>query len=400
MLHSPSTASDDRSLILILATAGFASTFAGRIADPLVQVIATDLSASVETIALLASAFALPYALIQPVLGPIGDSLGKARVMRWCLALLTLALIASAFATATWALFSVRVLSGIAAGGVIPLALATIGDRVGFADRQVALSRFLVSVILGQMAGSSLSGLLAEIAGWRGVFLIASLTAVAAFSAMLARASSMRDVPKPFSIDVALSRYASLLRDPRARALFSLVFVEALAIFGVFPFVAPLLAESGTGGPAEAGLALAGFAVGGLVYSALVGWMVRRLGLSRMLVGGGLVAGLALSAVGAAHQWWVFAAAFVVLGLGFYMLHNSFQTQVTELSAEARGSAVALHAFSFFCGQALGPVLVQAGLNGAGQMTTFALCGALTVALGAVAAWLMARTARPDHLAR
>ncbi len=36
------------------------------------------------------------------------------------------------------------------------------------------------------------------------------------------------------------------------------------------------------------------------------------------------------------------------------MLHNSFQTQVTEVAPQARGSAVALHAFSFFSGQQSG----------------------------------------------
>ena len=35
---------------------------------------------------------ALPYALIQPVLGPVGDALGKERVVVACLFVLTLAL--------------------------------------------------------------------------------------------------------------------------------------------------------------------------------------------------------------------------------------------------------------------------------------------------------------------
>ena len=33
-------------------------------------------------IALLASAFTLPYALGQPLLGPMGDSVGKARMIQ------------------------------------------------------------------------------------------------------------------------------------------------------------------------------------------------------------------------------------------------------------------------------------------------------------------------------
>ena len=49
--------------------------------------------------------------------------------------------------------------------------------------------------------------------------------------------------------------------------------------------------------------------------------------------------------------------AFVLVGVGFYMIHNSLQTQATELAPGNRGSAVAAHAFFFFLGQAAGPVV-------------------------------------------
>ena len=110
----------------------------------MVGIIARDLATPVETVALLAAAFALPYAFIQPILGPIGDALGKERVMKVCLALLALALVGSALAPdIDDALFALRIVAGAAAGGVIPLALALIGDRVEMAQRQVAISRLL-----------------------------------------------------------------------------------------------------------------------------------------------------------------------------------------------------------------------------------------------------------------
>ncbi len=67
-------------MILILAVSGFASTSAGRSVEPLVGVIARDLASDPRTVALLATAFALPYAFIQPILGPIADALGKERI--------------------------------------------------------------------------------------------------------------------------------------------------------------------------------------------------------------------------------------------------------------------------------------------------------------------------------
>jgi len=378
--------------IAMFAVAGFASVFSSRIADPLVTTIAADLSASAKSIALLATAFALPYALIQPILGPIGDAVGKLRVMRACVAILAASLVASAFATDETTLFLLRMLSGAAAGGVIPLGLAAIGDRVSMEGRQVAISRFLVAIILGQLAGSSLSGLLAGAIGWRGVFVLAAMLALAAFVAVTLGARRAPEAGKPLDLAVARARYVELLGMVRARALFAFVFVEASALFGIFPFVAVLLERRGAGGPAEAGLAIAGFAFGGLLYSALVRTLLRFLGMTRMVATGGVLAALAVASLIVLADWRAMAAAFLAMGLGFYMMHNSFQTQVTELSAHARGSATALHACFFFIGVALGPALVGTGFAAIGEGATLALCALVLCVLGPVAGTILART--------
>jgi predicted MFS family arabinose efflux permease len=309
--------------------------------------------------------------------------------MKVCLALLALSLFASAFTPSSPVLFVLRVLSGAAAGGVVPLELAMIGDRVGMEGRQVAISRFLIAVILGQLAGSSTSGLIAAEISWRGVFALAGLIAVGGALAALARLRPVAGAPRAFSLAVAFERYRELLLNPRARALFALVFVEATAIFGVFPYIAVLLEGRGEGGPREAGLALGGFALGGLAYTALVGLMLRRLGVPRILIGGGVASAGALMALSLGGDWVFDALALGCLGLGFYMLHNSFQTQVTEVAPTARASAVALHAFSFFVGQALGVVLVGQGFALIGVAPTLLACAAVFLSVGVVASTIL-----------
>ncbi len=386
-----------RSFIWILASSGFASTFSGRAVEPMVGIIARDLATPVETAALLAAAFALPYAFIQPILGPIGDALGKERVMKVCLALLVLALVGSTLAPDITTLFALRIVAGAAAGGVIPLALALVGDRVEMARRQVAISRLLIAVITGQLVGSSLAGILAAFIGWRGVFVISAVMMVVAFVATL---TGFRNTPRgaAFDLGTALRRYGEILRNPRARLLFGFVFVEAIAVFSIFPYLAPLLEERGQGGSAEAGLALAGFAIGGLVYSALVRWMLATLGLRLMLVAGGIISAAAFLAFGLAGSWQMDTLAMLALGTGFYMLHNSFQTQVTELAPQARASAVALHAFSFFCGQALGVVVFGFGLRAIGLLPSMAISAVAILLVGLAAAATLTRPSQPRAL--
>jgi predicted MFS family arabinose efflux permease len=381
-----------RNLILILATSGFAGTFSSRAMEPMVGIIARDLSSTPQTTALLSAAFALPYAFIQPILGPVGDALGKERVMKASLLLLFLTLAGSVLAPNLATLFVLRMIAGAAAGGAVPISIALIGDRVEMARRQVALSRYLVAIIVGQLAGSSFAGLLAEIIGWRGVFGLSTFMMALALAATVVGFRGAASGGR-FDLNDALRRYRDILSNPRALCLFGFVFVEATAVFGIFPYVAPLLEERGGGGAAQAGFAIGGFAVGGLVYSALVTWMLRRLGIGRILVGGGFFAGAALMVLGLAGDWTLDAAAMVLMGLGFYMLHNTFQAQVTEVAPQARASAVALHAFSFFCGQALSVVLMGFGLRHAGLAASTAAAAVVILAVGLVASAVLTRPA-------
>jgi len=63
-------------ILLVLGVCCFVAGISMRIIDPLVPNIAHDLSASPDAVALLATAFTLPYALCQPLIGGLGDSLG------------------------------------------------------------------------------------------------------------------------------------------------------------------------------------------------------------------------------------------------------------------------------------------------------------------------------------
>ncbi len=98
-------------LLPILAAGCFVSSMSMRLVDPVVPDIARDLHVSAASVALLASAFTFPYALGQPILGALGDALGKARIIKITLALLVACLAAAAFAPSLNALFMQPALS-------------------------------------------------------------------------------------------------------------------------------------------------------------------------------------------------------------------------------------------------------------------------------------------------
>jgi len=84
----------------------------------------------VKTAALLSTAYTFPYALVQPVLGMIADFFGKTRLMNASLVIVAITALLSAITTDFYFLVALRVVSGLVAGGVFPVAMALVGDLV------------------------------------------------------------------------------------------------------------------------------------------------------------------------------------------------------------------------------------------------------------------------------
>lgn len=379
--------------LLVLGLAGFTSAFSLRSVEPMLNILAADFQVSLPQVALLASAFTLPYACMQLVFGPIGDAVGKVRLIRFNLAMLSIGLACSALASSHGMLLATRIFSGAFAGGIIPVVLAIVGDRVPFAKRPVALSRVLLCIVLGQLGGSAVAGVIAEYVGWRAVFWCAcGVATTACLAAVLALSEERASVPLTFR--TSLARYGVVLANPLSRKVYAMVLLEGALIFGAFPLAAPLMVAHGFGDAKEAGLALGVFGLGGALYALAVPLLVGRFGLAGMVRMGAICVGVMLSAAAISHGLLVLVLLFGIAGFGFYMMHNVFQILATELAPEARGSAMALFASSFFMGQGLGAILQAQVANVAGPTATFVGAGIAMALLAIPAGMLVARQVR------
>jgi DHA1 family inner membrane transport protein len=379
-----------RGLIARLSLIGFITALASRATDPIIPPIAQEINVDPNAVALLTTAFALPFALVQPVLGPIGDMVGKVRVMIACLAVTILAMLASALATDFTMLLTARIVAGIAAGGIFPVGMAVIGDLIPLKERQVAIGRWLTAVITGNLIGSSLAGVIGDLLGWRGVFFVITALGVLALAvALISLREAVRVKRTKLSLAGFSAGYAKVFANPRAKVCFSAVFVEGIVVFGLFPFVALLLLAAGEPRASIAGLVIAGFSVGGVIYALLVPQLVARWRPDQLMIGGGVIAALSLALAAFDFAWPVQLAAFTLLGFGFYALHGSIQVQATELSAEARGAAMSIHSFFFFMGHASGPVLYGLGFVKLGSALTIWLAALVIMGVGFVCARLL-----------
>lgn len=384
-------------LLIVLSLCGFSGALATRLLDPLITSIATDFNTTVSVVALLSSAFALPFGLSQPFLGPLGDAFGKAVVIKIAASVLGLCLIASALAPDLTVLFISRILGGMAAGGIMPVCMALIGDRFPLAIRQVAMSRYIGATLVGQLVGVSAGGLIAESIGWRGVLGCAAVLAViAAGTAILMLPKAGEPASSPLRAGDAFARYRLVLSNPRSFVCFGIVFLEGLAIYGITPFIGELLQSRGAGGLREAGFVIGGLGIGGLLYASVVPIILRFANRPTMMAVGGAIAGAGLGGIGLEVAWGVQMASMIVLGFGFFLLHNSVQTEVTELAPSARASSFSLHAFSFFLGQALGPIAYGAALPTMGASISLAIGAVILAATGVAASRLLSAPRRSE----
>ena len=377
-------------IFFVFILCGFASALSNRSMDPLLTMIARDFSVPITTAALLSSAYAFPYALSQPVLGPVGDFYGKTRVLKCCLWLLGLCTIGCIFAPTFDVLLGFRLLGGVAAGGIMPVAMASIGDKYPPEIRQLAIGRFLTAGLTGMILGASLAGIMAMTLGWRS-FLY--LTATFAFVAAIGTTLLLRETTRPVGhirFSDAVTSYGSVFANPKSWLCFGTVFLEAVALYGCTPFIGELIESNGLGTAREAGFVLAGVGIGGLIYSISLHITLRLLRRTQMMALGGCLAGVGLLGMALALPWPLMSFGFVVTGFGFMMLHNSVQAEVAELSTTARASAFSMHSCSFFLGQAIGPIIYGFGVHHVGQ-GWLVLNMALLAATGIVTSRLFAR---------
>lgn len=385
-------AGDVRRLVYVLALAGFASTFGFRMIDPLVPDIARDLNVSLAAAASLATAYALTYAVAQPVFGPIGDAVGKIFLIRLGTAGMALAFVATAFAPDFASLSLARAITGVAAGGIVPVVLAAIADRVPVERRQVVIGRFLFSILAAQLAGTVGAGVLSGPIGWRGVFLVAATISAVSFLAISIFLDGRRvPSPEPMSLSTIRGRYQRIFHNRQALPLYLIVALEGVLLTGLQPYVAAILQERAPVGAFEAGLVISGIGLGGLVYSLTVGWLLWLLGQKAFTIAGACLSALSLAAFALSAPWFVDMAIFVVLGFGFLMVHNTLQVLATELSVELRGAAISLFAFSFFLGQALGPLMFGGLYHALGAQPALLLLALAVVGFGLVARFMLFR---------
>ncbi len=343
--------------IVLLSTAAFSSSVNLRACDPLLPQVAQTFAASVGAASAIVTAFAVGYGLTQLLFGPIGDRYGKYLIVALASIATGIATAIAAFMPTLESLTAARFVVGAFAAAPIPLAFAWIGDAVPFVRRQMVLARFLSAQFSGIILGQAAGGYLGDRFGWQTVFVIIGCLHALAGLAMLWELHAHPE-SQPASAPVhranVLASMLSILRRRWVQVLLVTVFFEAFAFYGSFAYIGADLNQRYGLGFGLIGIFMAAYGVGAIVYSLTARRLIKRLGERGLARAGGLLLAVALLAFAVSPSVVLAPPLMATMGLAFYMLHNTLQTNATQMAPEARGLGVSLFALALFGGQALG----------------------------------------------
>lgn len=381
--------------LMLLALSVFCAVACTRAADPLLDLIAAEFGVTAGQASIVVTMYGLAYGLLQVFYGPVGDRVGKFRVVCITCALTTVGTMACAFSDSLPMLAAARLLTGATAGALLPMSIAWISDIVPYERRQNVLAKFATSNFLGSALGAVMAGLMAERYGWRSIFYLLSAMFLAVAVALfleLRRNPQVRQAAAPANTG-ALRQFLAYFRESRARNFLAMVALESALMMSPMVFL-PLHGQREFGlSPSQSAVLMIAVLVGGLVFIAASAPLTRRWDKRWLISAGGAMVSIGMLGMVFAPMTLAALPLLLLFGFGSTMLHNTLTARATQFSPQARGVSVTLFGSCQYASAALGVWLEGPLVDLAGTSALFGLCAA---GLPAVLFYFMRRMLRSD----
>jgi predicted MFS family arabinose efflux permease len=378
-------------LLRVLSLATFLIFFQAYMVAPLIPRLAGVFGVSVQFIGLMVPAYLIPYGISTLFYGLISDRFGRRPIMFASLTAFVVLTALTATAQSAQAMIWWRLFTGIGASGVVPLALALMGDLFSYEQRGRPLG-WLFGAMAGGMAFGSTVGVLVEpLIGWRMLFVSVAI-AGAAILFLLIGYRAVLGVKAPrarLRAADAFSGYLGLLGSTRGARTYTYVLLNAIFHSGAYTWLGVYFARRYALGEVGIGLALLGYGVPGWLLGPVIGRGADRWG-RRWLVPAGLIVAAASAASLMANM--PLPAAATTLSLGYDMTQPLLAGIVTSLDPKRGGQAMGLNVFMLFLGFGVGSFLFGAVLRWGFGAALGVFCAIQTIAALAALALFRSET--------
>jgi len=339
---------------LALLFAGYATFSLLYCVQPLLPEFtkAFGVSPAVSALAVSVSTAALAVAIF--IAGFVSESWSRHRLMTISLLASSVLTVVAAMLPDWHALLVVRALEGFALGGVPAVAMAYLAEEVHPEGLGLAMGLYVGGTAIGGMAGRVISGVLADLFGWRiaigGIGLL-GLLATLAFRSLLP--PSRRFEPRR-GIGFAHHRrsLAGHLRHGGLPFLFLIGFVLMGSFVTLYNYVGyRLLSTPFLLNQTQIGAIFTVYLTG-VVASPWSGKMADAFGRGRVLIASLILMMLGI-ALTLSNSLTVIIAGIACLTFGFFAGHSVASGWVGRLAAQAKGQAAALYLLAYYIGSSL-----------------------------------------------
>lgn len=337
-------------LIALLSACNFVVGMGAFVVIGMVPLLASDLGVTTAAAGGAMTAYAIAYAVMSPLLVSLTGSIGRRRVLAAGLSIFAVATLMSAVATDITALYIARALAAMGAGVVTPVGAAVVAALAPRTAHGKSIAAFYFGLTLSQVLGVPAGGWIAFTFGWRTAFwIVVVLSALSALLVWVRVPAGLRFTP------VSLRDLGGTLKDGvvMGAVLFTASFLGA--IYVLFTYLAPLMAETMGFGRDGITLVLLAFGAGAVVGNLIGGWLTDRLGSVKSLVIlclAQIVLMPMFSGLPVA-PWFVFLLVFVWSIMGWSFVAPQ-QVRLLGLAPQLASVVLALNAAAIYVGTALG----------------------------------------------
>ncbi len=371
---------------LAVAVAG-ASVFINLYSpQAILPLLAQEYGVRAADVSLAITATTLAIAVTAPFTGAIADVLGRRRVIIVAMIALLVPSVMVAFAPSLHALVFWRFVQGLMMPPIFAVTIAYIGEEWPASEATSVTGFYTSATGFGGFLGRVLTGVLADVIGWRGGFLGNAAITFVCLVIVIAVLPQERRFVRAASFGASTRQMLRHLRNPRLLAVYAVGFGVLFNFIALFTYVGFLLAAP----PYNLSAAFLGavflvYLLGSIV-TPFIGRAIARFGRRNFIVVviAVWICGVLLTLVPSLPA--IIAGLAVAAACGF--LCQSSSTSLVAITAQqGASSAVGLYVTSFYLGGSLGATLggiawTFAGWPGvvASVIVMLCVCGAVVAA--------------------
>ncbi len=352
----------------------------------LLPVIAEGVDVSIPTAGLLVSAYALGVMVGAPVMTLAFSRFGKRTALMLLMAIFTIGNLLSALAPDYYTLLASRLVTSLNHGAFFGLGAVVAASVVPKEKQASAVATMFMGLTIANIGGVPAATWIGQQVGWRVAF------AGTAALGILAIASLWLALPKGEQGTVPdIRRELGVLTRPAVLLAMATTVMGAGAMFTLYTYVAPVLAELTGASEAFVTISLVligiGFTIGNGLGGRLADWSLD--GATKIFLAALAVIMLALPLLLTSHVG--AALGLLAWGTATFAIVPPVQMRVMQAAAEAPGLASSINVGAFNLGNAVGAAVGGGVISLGLGYAAVPVAGGVLAAAGLALVWLGGR---------